>query len=292
MKLIKDNNNKKRYVADNMPFIAFDKDFVTSKVMIDENRLPLIMAYLKINSSLSGKIGLSINTLVKGIGYKPNPRETKINSKIINGLQKLQESKDIIINEGINYKAKKDTSVTDEEDIKKWEEKRSKSLDISKLSHNECFIIQINYHKEDNVFIPKGNYVILTEKEFTTITQTKTRRDTRTLLNVYLNIKKHINFDGVSSPLCYPAHRTLVRACNLSSIGTINNIVNELVSFGLLYTYNPGKYINKKGKYRNANSFYALEDGILKPEVCDNQMKDYYVMQGIEINNFIKEKEK
>lgn len=271
----------------------FDKSFVISKAMIDENRIPLIMAYLKINSSLSGKVGLTINGLVKGIGYKPNSRKGDnkgINHKVIEGLQKLQKDKDIIISKGINFNEKRD--IADEDSYKSWGKEKDKPLDITELKHDEYFIVQINYDKNNSIFLPSGNYVVLTEGEFVTITQTKTNCDIGNLLNVFLNIKKHINFDGVSSPLCYPAHRTLLRCCNLSSIGTINRLINELVSFGLLYTYNPGKYINKKGRYRNANSFYALEDGILKPETCDNQMKDYYVIQGIEINNFIKEKEK
>jgi len=56
----------------------------------------------------------------------------------------------------------------------------------------------------------------------------------------------------------------------------------------LLYTYNPGKFIDNKGKIKFANNFYALEKDVLKPEICNEIMKNYYLSQGIIISEFIK----
>lgn len=245
-----------------MPFIMFDKNLITTPEFIkDKNKLPLILAYLKINSALNGKVGVSINMLINSIGYKPNSRKGQINSKVRNALIKLKSEEHIIID---------------------------KNIDLATIRPSECFIVKLNYDNENNIFTPKGSYVILTEKEFNAITQGGGSCDRLNLLNVFLNIKSCIKFDGIELPICHPSHRALIVKCGLSSIGNINNIIKELTQLEILYTYNSGRYIDNNGNVRYVNSFYALEDNILIPESCDKQIREYYSMQGILIDRFIK----
>lgn len=245
-----------------MPFVMFDKNLITTSEFIkDKNKLPLIIACLKLNSSLNGKVGVSINMLINSIGYKPNSRKGQINSKVRNALIKLKSEEHIIVD---------------------------KNIDLATIRPSECFIVKLNYDNENNVFTPKGSYVILTEREFDTITQGNSNSDRLSLLNVFLNIKSCINFGGMQIPICYPSHRFLSMRCDLSSIGTINNLIKELNSLKILYTYNPGRYLDYNGKVKYANNFYALEDNVLIPEECDKKIKAYYSMQGILIDRFIK----
>ena len=216
------------------------------------------MAYLKIYSSMSGYVGLSINTLVKRIGYKPDRHDGKINSIVTKTLIDLEKMGQIFILDNFD-----------------------------KINSNECFIIQIN--DESELFYPESDYVILSENEFNTIVNTSEKCDRQDLLNVFLNIKKYINMGKDFNKACYPSHKTLCRDCNISSTGTINKLTDVLVNIGLLYKYNSGKYIDSKGKVKFANSFYALEQDSLDQNACDELIKSYYSSQGIVIDNFIKQ---
>lgn len=208
---------------------------------------------------MNGIVGTSIKLLCETIGYIPNRSEGKINEKIIKSLKWLEERKHISI-----------------------------MTDINKLEINDCFLIKIN--NDNNIYNFDKDYVILTEKEFNIITTyvLKGRRNRENLLNVYLNIKKFMSFDKDNIPLCYPSHTTLCRDCNISSKGTINNIISCLVDMGLLYIYNSGRFEDSNGNIKYANNFYALEEGVLKPEMCDDIMKNYYLNQGVIIKKFIK----
>lgn len=235
-------------------FIKFNKKFIQIKQ--PKNRLLLTMAYLKIYSSMSGHVGLSINTLVKSIGYKPDRHAGKINSIVSNTLVDLEKQNDIYI-------------------LGKFKE----------INFNENFVIQIN--DSSDLFYPESDYVLLSESEFNTITSSKEKCDKQELLNVYLNIKKFINMGKDYDKLCYPSHKTLCNNCNISSTGTMNKLISALVTMGVLFTYNSGLYEDSKGNYKYANSFYALEDNILKPEKCDEIIKNYYSNQGITVERFI-----
>lgn len=247
----------------------FDKKLITEKQT--KNRLLLIMAYLKINSALNGSIGISINMLVQNIGYIPNTRKNRINDKVISSIKWLEDKKYILI--------ETELEIDKESKIRKCKE-------FDKLRSSDCFIIHIN--NESPFFNPQKNYVILNETEFVTLVQYPTVLDRQDLLNVYLNIKKFINFSSDSDKLCYPSHTTLCRDCKISSTGSMNKLIDELVAMGLLYKYNAGKYEDTNGNTKFANNFYALEDNVLKPDVCDEIIKSYYLSQGITIESFIK----
>lgn len=213
------------------------------------------MAYLRIYSARNGIIGTSINAISKKIGYEPNTNAGRINKKIIESLKWLVQKEYVTIN-----------------------------IDIDNALSNNYFDITLN-----NIFDCNTNYVILTECEFDIITNADTKKKNKeNLLRVFLNIKKYMSFSKDNIQLCYPSHSTLCRDCNISSKGAMNNIIADLVSMGLLYTYNPGRFIDK-GKVKYANNFYALENGILLPDMCDEIMLNYYFTQGITIKQFIKE---
>lgn len=263
--IIIEQNNK---VDTKESFIMFDKKFITEKQT--KNRLLLIMAYLKTNSALNGSVGISINMLVQNIGYVPNTRKNRINDKVISSIKWLRDK---------NY-----ISIETEFEVDK-ESKIRKSKEFNRLRSSDCFIIHIN--NESQFFNPQKNYVILTETEFVTLVQYPTVLDRQDLLNVYLNIKKFINFGGDSDKLCYPSHITLCRDCKISSTGSMNKLIDELIAIGLVYKYNSGQYKDANGNTRSVNNFYALEDKVLKPDVCDEIIKNYYSTQGIIIEKFI-----
>jgi hypothetical protein len=244
-----------RKIFEYEPFIKFDKKFLKTKEA--RSKLPLVMAYLRINGAINGNVGISINLIVEKIGYKPDIHKNKINSKVIGELLWLQQHNHIYI-----------------------------MANTDNIKGNDCFIIQIN--KDCNIFEPEKDFVILTEAEFNIITQTETTCDKQDLLNVFLNIKKFMSFDKVSANLCYPSHTTLCNDCKISSTGAMNNIVKELIDIKVLYTYNSGRYIDNKENIRYANSFYSVEEKELNPHSCDEIIRNYYSSQGIIVERFIK----
>ena len=252
--------------------VIFSKDFIKQKRNKKE-KLLLVSSYLKLNSPLSGNIGLSINILVEKIGYKPDTHEGKINDKIKASLSSLVKTQDICIESRLSWRAKE-----------KW--KQVDTL-INDLKATDCAIIHIN--EDSKLFYPEDQYVVLTDTEFTTITQSCVKTDREDILNAYLNIKKFMSFDKDSKQLCYPSHTTLCKDCNISSTGAMNNIINDLIDIGMIYKYNSGKYRDKTGKVKYANNFYALDDKTLNAEVCDDIIKGYYSNQGILIDKFINE---
>lgn len=245
-------------IFDNSSFVKFSKEFL--KTENARSKLILVMAYLRIYAAINGSVNASINIIVNEIGCKPDYHKNKVNDKIINALDWLESNNHIFILGNIHK---------------------------NKFSHGECFKIQIN--DKNNIFDVDTDFVILEEKEFNKLIESKTKIDKHKLLNVFLNIKKYMSFDKERPTLCYPSHKTLCNDCKVSSTGAMNNIISELVAIGLLFTYNSGQYIDNKGNVKFANNFYALQDGVLKPELCDDIIKGYYSNQGITISKFIRE---
>ena len=168
----------------------------------------LVSSYLKLNSPLNGNVGTSINIIAEKIGYKPDNHKNKINDKIKETLTLLIDQKDIFIESRLFWSNKT-----------KWIQK---DILLSDLKATECIVVHIN--EDSKLFYTDDQYVVLTETEFLTIVQsaTKTRIDREEILNVYLNIKKFMNFDKNSVPLCYPSHTILCRDCSISSTGALS----------------------------------------------------------------------
>jgi hypothetical protein len=168
---------------------------------------------------------------------------------------------------------------------------------VKRIENNDCFLIEIS--DDPNIFNFEKDYVILTENEFDVITglnnetneennKNRNKKNKEDLLKVYLNIKKFMSFDKNNLSYCYPSHKTICHDCKISSTGAINNIIDELRSLGLLYTYNSGRYEDDKGNIKYPNNFYALVKDTLKPETCDDIIRNYYSSLGITIDKFIK----
>jgi len=244
-------------------FIMFDKKFLKSAEA--QSKLLLVMAYIKIYAALNGCVGMSVNYLVKKLGYKPDQHKGRINDRVIEALKWLE------LNNYICIYAKLHTST---------------EVVLEKIKATDCFIVQINF--DNDIFNVKDKYVILKEKEYEVIVGSEvTKCDKQDLLNVFLNIKKYMNFDSVSANLCYPSHATLCKECKITSTGAMNNIIKELLAMGILYTYNSGQYSDGNGNIKYANSFYAVDEKELDPGSCDRIIKNYYSSQGISVEKFI-----
>lgn len=251
MELEKDKDNEKTKEG----FIKFDKSLIKGKR--GKDRKLLVMAYLKIYSSISGHINFSLNHLIRQIGYTPDRHKGRINSKVKDLLLDLERYGHIYILSKIN-----------------------------ELSDNDCLIIQVEEKSE--LFNPSKDFVILTQSEFDKIVTSKSKCDKQDILSVFLNIKKFINFGSYTNRLCYPSHVTLCRDCHIKSTGAMNNIVDALIKDEIIYKYNSGRYKDSNGNIKYVNNLYALEDGVLKSDICDDIIKAHYLSQGITIERFIK----
>lgn len=249
------------------PYVMFDKDFIVRKDI--DNKLLLVMAYLRFKASTDGEVTLTIDLLVRSLGYVPNTHRGKINEAIITQLKWLQFNNYIFI-----------------------------KGDIDKVRSKECFVIKIN--NQNNIFDMRfeneqGKYqdkpfVILTQSEFNLMTQNnnETKTDKGILVRVYLNIKKKIFLNSVGAHLAYCSHNSLCRQCNISTTGTVNNAIKELVKMKLIYEHVTGSYIDQQGNVRNANNVYALEENEMNHKYCDEVMKEYIREEkGIDIDNFL-----
>jgi hypothetical protein len=239
-------------------FININKDLLVKKGV--DKKLLLVMAFLRFNASITGKVTFSINYLVKSLGYTPNSRKGKINDEVFNQLLFLEENNYISI-------------LTNTKVVKP----------------NDCFQIQII----DSIFFePKKNYVVFKEEEFEKITSAWSV-DQGTLLSVFLNIKKMINFDPFNTrpKVAFPALRTVQKNCNIKTVSSVNNAINELERIGLLFIYRSGTYIHD-GKVKNAPNLYATNSDELNSLDCERFVKGLLKDQGIEISEFKSDKEK
>lgn len=245
----------------------YDKNFI-SRPNID-NKLLLIMAFLRIRASGKGIIGTTIENIVENIGYIPNRREGKINDTVIKLLKWLEENNYIFI-----------------------------STDVSKISQKAYFEIEIN--SDNNIFnmLFTGDgdnkdtklkpYVLLTDKEFKKIVKTNTKVNKGILLRVFLNIKKRISFDDKAIKICYPSLSLIAKDCGIPKGGTVYNSIKELINIGLLFEYDVGKCKTKDGKLLNVNKVYSLEeldaDGI---KYAEKEILNYLNKNGINVDLLI-----
>lgn len=222
----------------------------------------LVLAYLRINASMNGRIGTTLETIIKDIGCKPNNHKGKINEMILDQLKWLETHNYIFINS-----------------------------DTSKISQKLYFEIEINndhniyqmFGEDDKIIHP---YVSLTDREYHKITTTKTKANKAILLRVFLNIKKRINFDATTPKICFPSQDLIARDCNTSKGYSINNAIDELIKMNILFRHTTGGYKDKNGKVQNGNDVYAVDPKELKN--ANQIMLDYYKNEkGIKIDSFI-----
>lgn len=233
----------------NESYINYDKKLITDKNL--ENKLLLIMAYLRLNASYDGYIGLTLNHLITDIGYKPDRHEGAINDQIKIILQEMIDDKSLYLIPAIK---------------------------LNELNVKQFFYIVIN-DEESSIFnIEKTTkYVQLSRGEYDKITKCKTKLDKARLLRIYLNIKKFVNTsDGIKEEdrVAYPSMRVISRDCGITIGGNVDDAIKELVKLNLIYKHVTGSYKDDKGNTKNANNVYALsKQGISKAE---ERMLDYY----------------
>lgn len=248
-------------------FVNYNKDFLTKKYVT--GKLLLVMAYLRLYASYSGKITLCIDYMAEKMGYVPNRKPGKINDSIATGLEWLKNQ------DYIDY-----------------------DLDVSNAkNHSECFICKIN--EGNNIFDVSGEdgvsrpFVQLTEEEFEKIISSPFKRKDW-LLSIYLHMKKRICINGVGkdAAYCFASLDTITRDVNKNvniSRTSVSNVISELVRMGLLYEHITGAYVDCHGKVRSAVNFYTIDETLMNHAECDNLAKIYLEEQeGISIEKFIK----
>ena len=265
-------------------FVPFRHSFILSHdhkdVQFNLNKILLIMAYLKLNSNSKNQLGTSIDMIVKSIGYSPNTRPNRINDIIKNQLRWLESHNYIFILDGIS---------------------------IFELNSKECFIIVIisendvfDMRKKDedgySILNDKNSYqydkfVMLEDYEFEAIStlnsrigkidysdkdnENKINTDRAILLRVFLNIKKHINMNDLTPKVCFATHKTLCRDCNVTTTGTINNAIWDLVKLEILSVFETGSYIDSAGKRQNMVNYYAIDKDELDQKYCIASAKQW-----------------
>lgn len=248
-------------------FVNFDKHFIMKKCV--SGKLLLVMAYIRLFASYSGKVLLCVDYLASALGYIPNRKAGKINENIIEALEWLKEQ------QYINY-----------------------SVDLKEGRNNsKCFVCNIN--KDKNIFDMVDDtgkiksFVQLTECEFEKIVNSTYKRKDW-LISVFLHMKKRICLNGLSvdSAYCFASLEKIASDANRNvsiSKSSVANVIDELVELELLFEHITGSYIDCRGKMKQAVNFYAIEEQQMNHDECDNIIKTYIEEQeGIEIKTFIK----
>lgn len=247
-------NNKQSFV--NLSKKLIEKKYITGKTL-------LVISYIKINASYSGKLVFSIDFLAESLGYVPNRKQGKINMELVKSLEWLKQQN------VISY----DVDIHDTK------------------NHAACFVCWMDQDAE--MLNPPDRFVQLYESEFERIvTSAYKRKDW--LLSVYLHMKKRICFNGVSreEAYCFASLDTIMQnaAANVNiSRGSVDNVISELVRLGLLYEHITGLYVNHKGKIKAAVNFYTVAASNMNHTECDQIAKDYIEEQeGLKIEKFMK----
>jgi hypothetical protein len=269
--------------------------------ILDLNKLLLVMAYIQFNVNRKNKLYISIDMIVKGIGYKPNTRPRMINEKVINQLLWLETHNHICIC----------------------------TENISKINSKECFLITVSEFENDifdmrtrnnsnelvlkkylnsDITIDKNNrmlyehdkFVLLEDYEFEAITTLqsidkktdfssgKDKIDTNKdiMLRVFLNIKKRICMSDDTPKICYVTHKKLCSDCSITSTGSVNKAICDLEKLGILYVYRTGSYV-VDGETRNMFNYYAVDKKELDEAYCDAEAKQWLKdHRGIEVKKF------
>ena len=249
-------------------FVNYDKQFIKKKIV--SGKLLLVMAYLRLRASYSGKVIMSIDYLAESLGYRPNKKTGKINESIVESLLWLKQ-KDYI----------------------------SFDMDIrNRDNHSKCFVCQIN--NDNNIFdmIRDDNvnykaFVQITEEEFDRIINSPYKRKD-CLFVVFMHMKKRIFINGVGQDgnYCFASLDTIQRDASNNvkiSRSSVANVIDELVRIGLLFEHITGEYVDCHEKLRAAVNFYSLREELMNHDECDAIAKFYIEEnEGVIVDNFIK----
>lgn len=248
-------------------FVNYDKNFLCKKFV--SGKLLLVMAYIRLFASYSGRVVLCIDYMAKEMGYVPNRKPGKINDSIVCALEWLRQYDYIIY----------DMDITDSK------------------KHSECFVCYIN--NDNNIFDminengTMSQFVQLTENEYQKIVKSSFKRKDW-LISVFLHMKKRICINGAGreSAYCFAALDTITRDASKNvkiSRTSVDNVIRELVKSRLLYEHITGAYVDCHNKIKKAVNFYALSDEMMNHTECDMIAKSYIEEQeAVVVNTFIK----
>lgn len=203
----------------------------------------LIAMYLRVNITTGGKVSLTLNDLLEGIGYL-----TKTHSpKIYDDLRKIIN--DEIILPGY---------ATCSKDI----------LTVTPFTH---FYLQFADNKY--FFYTEDSFVPLTVKEWKTIVSAKTGTVNKSILiGTYLYIKQFIPLNSYSDDeiarIAYPSKKSIQTGIGIASIRTIYSAINILKELELLYV-STGYYVEEQkrpGIFVPTSNVYALDPNQLSGE--------------------------
>lgn len=204
--------------------------------------LLLILPYLRIEASLRGIVSTTLEYIVKRIGYVPNNQKGRINEVILRNLEWLASKEYISID-----------------------------VPISKISAKKFFRITIN--NNNNIFDMENKdgdcqpYVILTSTEYENIIQRSSKGRQGSMLRVFLNIKKYINFNEHSAKVCFPSIKTIKEESFIGSTETVSNLVKDLEEIGVIFVHRGGAFKSQSGKIRHRKNLYALTSKNLEIEI-------------------------
>lgn len=242
---------------DNIFFTKYNKSYLER---YDELFL-LMYIYLQRHRSIEGYVSLTVKDFLLYYNYKPNRSKGRINDKIYNILRLMISQK------FIQY-------------IGCYSNGGLASLDG--IDCDVMFTVQIISF--DEKWNPQGDFVKVLYVEVDKLRH-KNVKFMGKVLNLYLNVKKHITSDennATAQMVAFPSEETLARECGfcVSSIKTYTGI---LCNIGMLYMNNYGSYLRMyKGQeiITNSNNVYALEEkylnGDLVKEKLMNHLKNYY----------------
>lgn len=138
---------------------------------------------------------------------------------------------------------------------------------------------------EKNKELPADKKIKLLETKDDLVKSIKT--DKGIMLRVFLNIKKHINMDTVDPCVCFAPHKTLCDNCDISTTGTINNAIQDLLKLGILFVHETGSYLDNNKKPVNMVNYYAVDKKQLDEQYCINCAKQWLKdNRGIDVDHF------
>lgn len=212
-----------------------------------------VVAYLRLNCNLNGKVTFTLNHLVKNIGYKPNPNKGRINDQVRDFILKLN-------NEKTNYAISRIDG------------------DISK--NNECVTLWIDLENAD-IFSPTANYTMLYADEYDKIIGIKYLHP-EYILMIYLVIKSVCSHPDSFMTFYYcdsveNIKNRIAGSTGDISVSTIKMLLSKMVETGLLQV-DYGKKIKKDNKVIFTPNYYCPMHMEMDHALCAKIRENHFLI--------------
>lgn len=247
--------------------ISYNKQNFNRQNTRDDIREYLVMAYLRFNCTVSGKVCATLTTIAAECGYPSKNNAKDNNDKIRETLCKFSQNGLFTCNK-----------------------------DLHTIRNTEYFELQLT--DEYNIFYCDSNFVSLSMAEFETIIHNETRAKKDILFATYLCLKKYTysNPDIKLPNLIVTTQDAIKRVVGVTSRNTIADALNDLVKLKLIYTNNLTYfyYDEIKNKFYPTASVYALDKAELyyAKEVLQEKYNVDAIYTSVEIASKEKERDK